>query len=419
MMIKLLSPIPCNRRSLHYFPKGFQPIPWLGSLQLPIFIEETQFSCHLHYRPKKCNWWPSYFILPPLPRRFSAVSPKASAWFPGSTFSNSPYSFKKILCYLHHPQKPEKEKITIGDKITFHYPPDHNASIAAPNDSSALSPGYIISNSPYSLRNCNQYLKISSNTKKQKNIKKLTIKFLFTIPPTTTSFPLFSLILSHNILDRKSWTPHIHWVIAICMPPPPPPKKQKKSKIIIDDKLTFHYTPAPDVSYVVTNDASAQSPGLAVFNYPYQLRKRNQYFKTAPDTKKTEKQIDLCPRHWWPWCCWQWWFWCLQYYWQWFCLKRLPKYPYSLRKCNQYFKNSPNIKKISKNIADAPNVDAKIAADGDTADASNTTGDYYGSTDSKISPYLLINRNRDPNYSDDDSASSDYEASPDSRRFQT
>ena len=53
----------------------------------------------------------------------------------------------------------------MDDKVTFHYPPPPNASPAAPNDASALSPGSEVSNYPHSLRNNNKYFKIASNTK--------------------------------------------------------------------------------------------------------------------------------------------------------------------------------------------------------------------------------------------------------------
>ena len=64
-------------------------------------------------------------------------------------------------------------------------------------------------------------------------------------------------------------------------------------------------------------------------------------------------------------------------------------------------------KKNLKNITDAPDVDAKTVAGNDATDDPNTDDNDSGSTDSKTSPYSLINRNRAPNAYDDDSASPD------------
>ena len=52
-MIKLLytNPLPLN--IFHCFLKVFLPIPYLTSIQLPIFIEKSHLSCDLHHRQKK------------------------------------------------------------------------------------------------------------------------------------------------------------------------------------------------------------------------------------------------------------------------------------------------------------------------------------------------------------------------------
>ena len=84
-----------------------------------------------------------------------------------------------------------------------------------------------------------------------------------------------------------------------------------------------------------------------------------------------------------------------------------------MRKRNQYFKNARNTKTIFKIITDAPNGDAKIALDDDATDVPNTADYDAGSTDSQKSPYLLINRNHAPNATDDDYASPDDSTSPD------
>ena len=127
-MIKFLSNTSLTPTLFHYFPKGFLPISWIGSLQPPIFIEKSQSSCHLRH---------------------------------------------------HHTQKTENQKITIYDKDTFHYPPIPDASPASPNNSYAWSHGSIVSNSPYSFINCHQYFKISSNTKNTGKTMKIGIKVTF------------------------------------------------------------------------------------------------------------------------------------------------------------------------------------------------------------------------------------------------
>ena len=83
-------------------------------------------------------------------------------------------------------------------------------------------------------------------------------------------------------------------------------------------------------------------------------------------------------------------------------------------KRNQYFKNAHHTKKTDKNITDAPDSDAKIDADDDAADSPNTADNDAGSTDSKESTYSPRNHNHAPNSSDDDATYPDDPASPNS-----
>ena len=64
------------------------------------------------------------------------------------------------------PKKHKNPKITIDDKVNLRNPPVPNSSTAAPKGVSARIPGLGVSNSPYSLRNCNQYFKITPDTNK-------------------------------------------------------------------------------------------------------------------------------------------------------------------------------------------------------------------------------------------------------------
>ena len=57
----------------------------------------------------------------------------------------------------------------------------------------------------------------------------------------------------------------------------------------MNDKVTFHYPPAPDASPTAPKDYSAQSSDLKVSNYPSSLENCNQYLNIASNTKKTEK----------------------------------------------------------------------------------------------------------------------------------
>ena len=71
-------------------------------------------------------------------------------------------------------------------------------------------------------------------------------------------------------------------------------------------------------------------------------------------------------------------------------------------------------KKSLKKITDAPDGDAKIVADDNSADAPNTSDDDAGSTDSQTSPYSLRNRNHSLDAADGDYASPNDASSPDS-----
>ena len=151
-MIKLLSTIPLSTMLFHCFTKGFRPTPWFRSLQLPISIDKSQFSCHLHRHQKK---------------------------------------------------------ITTDDKVTFHYLLVPDASTDAPNDASVQSLISTVFNSPYLLRNRNQYFKIAPDTKKRK--KWLMPKTLMTLMLLTMMMLMPPLVLK-IIMDRQtSKNPHIHW----------------------------------------------------------------------------------------------------------------------------------------------------------------------------------------------------------------
>ena len=78
------------------------------------------------------------------------------------------------------------------------------------------------------------------------------------------------------------------------------------------------------------------------------------------------------------------------------------KSPYLLRKRNQYFKTPPTPKQFKTSLM--PLMVMLKAADGDTDDSPNISDGDDGSTDSKISPYSLRNRNHDPDDADDDAA---------------
>ena len=131
-------------------------------------------------------------------------------------------------------------------------------------------------------------INISKSPQTQKNTKtwKLMIKLLSTIPLYPVLSPLFPQRLPYNLLTQQSPTFPIHWEIAILCHLHHHQKPQKNPKITIDDQVTFRYPPAPNSSPASPRDASAQSPGCKVSNFPYSLRNYNQYFKTASNTKK-------------------------------------------------------------------------------------------------------------------------------------
>ena len=96
---------------------------------------------------------------------------------------------------------------------------------------------------------------LHQHQKTSKRPKKNIIKLLSTNPLNPTLFPLFPQRLLPDPLARQYPTPNIYWEIAIFTQPPPPPKKPKK--ITIDNKVTFHYPPAPDSFSTVHPKASA------------------------------------------------------------------------------------------------------------------------------------------------------------------
>ena len=89
-----------------------------------------------------------------------------------------------------------------------------------------------------------------------------------------------------------------------------------------------------------------------------------------------------------------------------------PKSPYSLKNAINISKCPQHPKNHLKNITDAPDGDAEIAADNDVSDARNTADCGTGSTYSKLSPYSLRNLNHYPDADDYDAASPNDSASP-------
>ena len=154
-MIKFLSATPFPQCHFRYFPKVFYPIPWLDSLQFPIFIEKLQFSHQLHQH-----------------------------------------------------QKNKKDKKTNYDKVAFHYPPVPGALFTVSLKSIAQYPGSTVSNSPYSLRNRN--FRVASTTTQKRQKLQLMIKLLSTNPLSPTLFLMFIQRLSPNPLSWQSPTSHIH-----------------------------------------------------------------------------------------------------------------------------------------------------------------------------------------------------------------
>ena len=84
----------------------------------------------------------------------------------------------------------------MNDKVTFHYPPAPDASPTAPKDYSAQSSDLKVSNYPYSLENCNHYLKLPPTPKKQKNMK-IDDKVTFYYLPAPDNFFNISQRLPH------------------------------------------------------------------------------------------------------------------------------------------------------------------------------------------------------------------------------
>ena len=218
------------------------------------------------------------------------------------------------------------------------------------------------------------------------------IKLLSTIPLHPKPFPMFLHVILWNYLDRQYPATHIHWEIAIFMPPLPLPKQNKKiqklkSIVKLLSGIPLPPTLHPLIPMMLPPDPLArQSPTPHIhWEIAINISKPSQ-------TPIKQNKLDWLPQHWWPW--YSWW---LCY---WF---HNDTYNDAVSTDSQnphiHWEDSINIQKfpqhqnIFKNIPDAPDGDAKTAADGYADDAPNTDGNDYGSTDSKISPYLLRKRN--------------------------
>ena len=114
----------------------------------------------------------------------------------------------------------------------------------------------------------------------------------------------------------------------------PLPLPQKKNQKKIDNKVTLPDYPVPSAPTTSPIDASSQIPVSTVSNFPYSMRNHNQYFKIAPYTKTL------------------------------------------------FF------------LTDAPNTDDPDASDNDSAGYPNTNYNYYGFTTSKKSQCSLRKRNQ-------------------------
>ena len=169
---------PFLRRFLCCLTKNSLPISWLDSIQLSIFIEESQFSFRLHRhqnrtkKDKNYNWWWSYFPLWPCPWHFFHCFQKFSRPIHWIHSLQIPIFIVKLqfLCHLHHHKK---------------------------------------------------------NWKNQK--LQLMLKLLSAIPLPPTLHLSLPMMLPTDTLSRQSPTLHIHWEIVINMSKlPPTPKKTEK-----------------------------------------------------------------------------------------------------------------------------------------------------------------------------------------------
>ena len=101
----------------------------LDSLQLPIFIEKSQFSHQLHHHQKKyiypknknCDKFTFYY--PPAPEFFTCfpIGFLPMPWFESLQFFI--FIENRIFCVTSTTTQKTHKKITIYDKVTFHYPP--------------------------------------------------------------------------------------------------------------------------------------------------------------------------------------------------------------------------------------------------------------------------------------------------------
>ena len=173
----------------------------------------------------------------------------------------------------------------LDDKVTVNYSPTSDASTASPSNTSSQPPVLAVSNSPYSLRNRNQYFKITCNIKKQQKNHAIGGKFTYHYTSAPEFSPLFPQSLPHNTLSLQSLTTHNHQEIAIFMQPQPLPEKLENPKITIDDKVAFNYPPYPEASPVTKNKTSALFHVSTVSDSPYSLRNCNQYCKITSNTK--------------------------------------------------------------------------------------------------------------------------------------
>ena len=174
---------------------------------------------------------------------------------------------------------------------------DPDSSPDAPNNSSAWSPGSIVSNYPYPLKNCNQYFKIASNTKITEKNMKIDDKVTFYYPPPPETFPTvppkyyaqyLGLTFSNSPYSLRNRN-----FCATCTTTKTP---QKNPKITIGDKFTLRYTPVPDSSSAAPSNDFDWFPVSTVSKIPYSLRNRNQYFKIAQDTQKPRKNGLMTPK---------------------------------------------------------------------------------------------------------------------------
>ena len=111
-----------------------------------------------------------------------------------------------LMLMSHHQGKQHTKPFSpvnmnkMAKKYTTDTTPVYDSPTASPAEASARSPGLTVSNSPYSLRNCN-FSTISISTKKVKREKRqMMINLLSTIPLPPKLFPLFIQRITPNPL---------------------------------------------------------------------------------------------------------------------------------------------------------------------------------------------------------------------------